>query len=142
MRRRVTREEGSAYLIRKVLERGTPTIPLNYKLARNGFSAVVAKPGCWMTSSSLWMDRVSIALIRDYGPFHFHTKKGRGMEERGLGNLLKERTQRMGIARRNWKQDIEATLGSEGGLFEKEPNLVFDGRRGDRLCFYDCLPSR
>lgn len=42
MRRRVTREEGSAYLIRKVLERGTPTIPLNYKLARNGFSAVVA----------------------------------------------------------------------------------------------------
>lgn len=37
------------------------------------------------------------------------------MEERGLGNLLKERTQRMGIARRNWKQDIEATLGSEGG---------------------------
>ena len=28
--------------INKVLERGTPNISLNYKLARNGFSAVVA----------------------------------------------------------------------------------------------------
>ncbi|MFQ6629143.1 hypothetical protein Gotur_007190, partial [Gossypium turneri] len=27
-------------------------------------------------------------------------------------------------------------------IFEKGPNLVFDGRHGDRLRFYDCLPSR
>lgn len=27
-------------------------------------------------------------------------------------------------------------------IFEKGPNLVFDGRRGDRLRFYDCLPSQ
>ena len=27
-------------------------------------------------------------------------------------------------------------------IFEKRPNLVFDGRRGDRLRFYDCLPRQ
>ncbi|KAI5653999.1 hypothetical protein M9H77_31186 [Catharanthus roseus] len=63
----------------------------------------------------------------------------------GPGTLWGEHPSEQDISRHEFPYDI-STLGWVGTfhqIFEKGPNLLFDGRRGDRLRFYDydCLPS-
>lgn len=46
---------------------------------------------------------------------------------------------KQGLCHHNYINTL-AWTGPFHQVFEKGPNLVFDGRRGERLHFYDCLP--